>query len=214
MRVLAINIAKRQKIEYRARWIETGIFKSPVVGAIPVAKDGFAGDIQVDRKNHGGRDKAVYAYTRENYGYWESLHGIQEYPPGQFGENLTVSGMPDESIHIGDIFTVGQSAMQVTQPRVPCFKLGIKFGNPGFVADFLASGRTGFYLRVLEEGLVQADDVIMLREADPRRVSIRNAMRAWMSGPAQPEWIDKVLAVNALSDAWRKDLTQRLKKIP
>lgn len=214
MRVLAINIAKVQTIEYRGRWIETGIFKSPVPGAIPVAKDGFAGDVQVDRKNHGGRDKAVYAYTRENYRHWESVHGVQEYPPGQFGENLTVTDMPDDGVHLGDIFTVGQSVMQVTQPRVPCFKLGIKFGNPRFVADFLVSGRTGFYLRVLEEGLVQAGDAIILREADPLRVSICDAMHAWISGPTQPKWIDKVLAVNALSAAWRNDLIQRLKNNP
>lgn len=212
MRVLAINIAKVQTVEYRGRWIETGIFKSPSVGAVPVVRDGFEGDVQVDRKNHGGWDKAVYAYTQENYRHWESVHCVQEYPHGQFGENLTVTGMPDDGIHVGDIFSVGQSVMQVTQPRVPCFKLGIKFGNPRFVADFLVSGRTGFYLRVLEEGLMQAGDTVLLREADPRRVSIRDAMHAWISGPTQQEWIEKVLAINALSAAWRNDLTQRLKK--
>jgi MOSC domain-containing protein YiiM len=212
MRVLSINIAKAQKVEYQGRWIETGIFKSPILGTVPVERDGFDGDVQVDRKNHGGRDKAVYAYTQENYRHWETLHGVHEYPHGQFGENLTVMGMPDDGIHIGDIFTVGQSVMQITQPRVPCFKLGIKFGNPRFVADFLVSGRTGFYLRVLEEGLVQPGDAIILRVADPLRVSISDAMHAWISGPAQLEWIEKVLAINALSAAWRNDLTKRLKK--
>jgi MOSC domain-containing protein YiiM len=177
-------------------------------------RNGFLGDAQVDRKNHGGPDKAIYVYTAENYRHWEHLHGVPEYPHGQFGENLTVTGLPDEAVHIGDIFAIGRAVMQVTQPRVPCFKLGIKFGNPRFVADFLASGRTGFYCRVLEAGWVRTGDAITLETADPGRLSVRDAMHALISGPEQADWIAKVLAIDALSAAWRVDLTQRRKQHP
>ena len=213
MHVHAISLAQAPRhLPYRGNQVATGIYKSPVATPVRVTAQGFAGDLQVDRKNHGGPDKAVYAYTLENHHYWATTRGEPAYPPGQFGENLTVTGMPDERVHIGDIFRIGASLMQVTQPRVPCFKLGLKFGDPGFVREFLASGRTGFYLRVLEEGIVASGDPIMLQQADPQQVSIRDAMRALLTGSEQWAWREKVLAVPSLSAAWREDLAKRLPK--
>ncbi len=214
MRVFAINTGVARQIHYRGRLVSTGIYKTPVEGPVMVHAEGFSGDVQVDRDHHGGPDKAVYAYTRENHRYWAAARREPDYPPGQFGENLTVTGMPDETVHIGDIFRIGASLMQVTQPRVPCYKLGVKFGDAGLVGEFLVSGRTGFYLRVLEAGIVQAGDPITLFAPDPSQVCIRDAMKALQHGPQRRSWIGRVLSLEALSDAWRADLTKRLNADP
>lgn len=211
MQVLAVNLGRSHPLQYRGKTVATGIFKMPVAGSVSVTVEGLTGDVQIDRRHHGGPDKAVYAYTVENHRYWAAHLGTPDFPPGHFGENLTVDGMPDEAVCIGDVFRVGSCLMQVSQPRVPCFKLGLKFGDPGFVAEFLKSGRTGFYLRVLAVGEVCAGDAVSLAEQDPLRVSVRDAMRAMLNGPDRREWIERVLAVSALSMAWREDLAQRLK---
>jgi MOSC domain-containing protein YiiM len=208
MELLAISLSEPKKVAYKGRWIETGIYKEPVRGSIRLNESGLEGDGQADLKNHGGPDKAVYAYTLENYRYWEQELG-RDLPFGQFGENFTVCGMPDEAVNIGDIFRIGEVKVQVTQPRVPCFKLGIKMGDPGFVARFHHSGRVGFYLRVLQEGAVTAGDPIELLEADPAQLCISVAMLALTKGPRQQEIISRALAISALSQAWREDLQKR-----
>lgn len=209
MELLAISLAVPRQIEHRQRLISTGIYKQPVAGPVQATTLGIAGDVQVDRENHGGPDKAIYAYTVENYGYWETELGEGGFPYGQFGENFTVSGMPDEIVHVGDQFRIGQILVQVTQPRVPCYKLGIKMGDPGFVARFAHSGRVGFYLRVLEPGEVRAGEPIVRVKDDPERLNIRDCMLARIPGPRQREIIDQALRVDALSEAWRTDLEQR-----
>jgi MOSC domain-containing protein YiiM len=205
MRLLAISLSGLRKVPYRGRWIETGIYKEPVEGAVRVGVCGLEGDGQADLKNHGGPDKAIYVYTLENYRHWEQELG-RPLSFAQFGENLTVCGMPDEAVHIGDVFRIGSVQVQVTQPRVPCFKLGIKMDDPGFVARFHDSGRVGFYLRVLREGTITADDTIELLAPDPAQLSIREAMLARIKGPRQQEIIRRALAITALSGAWRRDL--------
>ncbi|HUL13917.1 MAG TPA: MOSC domain-containing protein [Methylococcaceae bacterium] len=208
MELLAINLSGLKKVAYKDRWIDTGIYKEPVQGAIRLTECGLEGDGQADLKNHGGPDKAVYVYTLENYRYWEWELG-RDLPFGQFGENFTVTGMPDEAVHIGDIFRIGEVKVQVSQPRVPCFKLGIKMEDPAFVGRFHHSGRVGFYLRVLQQGVVTAGDAIELLEAYPAKLSIGEAMLALNKGPRQREIIDRALEIPALSDAWRQDLQKR-----
>lgn len=210
MQVLSVNVSIAKRLRHGDREIETGIDKQAVTGPVSVATGGLAGDVQVDRKHHGGIDKAVYVYTEENRRYWAEQRNEAVSPPGRFGENLTVTGMPDGNVHIGDVFAIGSTVLQVTQPRVPCHKLGIQFGEPEFVGAFLVSGRAGFYLRVLEEGIVEAGDMIRLVRPDPASVSIRDAMQALIKGPHQVEWMRRALTVAALSDAWRQDLTRRL----
>ena len=211
MRVLSVNISQLIRVPYKGEPLETGIFKKPVgSAAVSVTIEGLAGDAQADRKHHGGKDKAVYVYSLENQLHWAGIRGEAAYPPGHFGENLSVSGMTDDVVHIGDIFAVGSTIMQVTQPRVPCYKLGIVFGDPAFVGEFLISGRTGFYLRVLEAGSVRRGDDIRQVSSDPLAVTIRDAMHALIKGPKQQEWIRRVLAVQGLSEAWRQDLSNRL----
>jgi MOSC domain-containing protein YiiM len=208
--ILSVNLGRLERIPLQDRMIKTGIYKFPVAGPVQVTKEGLVGDTQVDRKNHGGPDKAIYVYTEENYQHWATARGEANYGHGHFGENLTVNGLEDHAVYIGDIFSAGETILQITQPRVPCFKLGLKFGDPDFVSTFLTSGRTGFYLRVIQEGMIRSGDTIQLLSQDSRSVAVNNAMRALIKHPDQRRWIDKVLAVDALSSAWRDDLSRRL----
>lgn len=208
MQLLAISLSGRQTLEFRGRRAETGICKQPVEGPVQATACGLVGDTQVDRENHGGADKAIYAYAEENYRYWERELG-RPLPYGQFGENLAVAGMPDEAVHIGDIFRIGEVECQVTQPRVPCFKLGLRMEEPGFVGRFHHSGRVGFYLRVLKEGRLRPGDPIERLAEDPGQLSIRDAMLALNKNPRQQEIIRRALAIPALSQAWRDSLRKK-----
>lgn len=213
MNVIAIHRALTPSvIEFAGRTTRTGLCKTPVSGSIAVGLEGLEGDIQVDRANHGGPDKALYVYTLENYRHWERLLNSDPLTPGTFGENLTVTAMPDHDISIGDQFRIGPILVQVTQPRVPCFKLGLRMKDSHFVGAFLKSGRTGFYLRVLETGVLSPGDTIRCESRDTGRVTIDYATRALLKGPHQQETIQKVLSVAALSEAWRQDLEKRLEK--
>ena len=210
MQLLAISISEVKRIEYQGRETLTGICKQNIGGPVSVTKDGMEGDCQADPVNHGGVDKAVYAYAAENYRFWEQELGKQ-LPYGQFGENLAVSGLTDELVHIGDIFKIGPVEVQVTQPRVPCFKLGMRMEDAGFVRRFHHSGRVGFYLRVLKEGRLSPGDTIERLHADAGQLSIRDAMLALNKNPRQQEIISRALAIPALSQAWRESLMKKQK---
>ncbi len=212
-KIISINLAKPGTMVYRDRIIATGIHKQPVTRPVLVGVEGLEGDVQVDRANHGGPDKAVYAYTHENYPYWASAMGHPGYTCGHFGENLTLTGMPDESVHIGDIWQIGPVITQVTQPRVPCFKLGIKMDDAGFVERFLHSGRVGFYLRILAGGYLEAGQTLRCLETGPSRLSIRDAMLAIVKNSRQSDIIRQALSIPALSGAWRQDLQKRLETL-
>ncbi|NJD06468.1 MAG: MOSC domain-containing protein [Methylococcaceae bacterium] len=208
MNLLTISVGIVEWVTDGDRQVPTGIYKRPVDGAQQVTVNGLAADEQADLENHGGPDKAIYAYTLENYNYWRTELG-REFGPGQFGENFTVTGMPDEAVHIGDVFRCGALLLQVTQPRVPCFKLGIRMGDKAFVGRFHHSGRVGFYLRVLETGSVEAGTAIEPVRRDPAALNIRDAMLALTKGPRQQEIIAQALAIEALSEAWRQSLRKR-----
>jgi len=208
--VISISISGLRQLEHQGRKAQTGICKEPVAGPVYVSMEGIEGDAQADRENHGGADKAVYAYAVENYRFWEQALG-RALPFGQFGENLAVTGLTDDVVHIGDIFRVGAVAVQVTQPRVPCFKLGMRMGDAGFVGRFHHSGRVGFYLRVLQEGALNPGEPIQRLDADPGRLSIQDAMLALNKNPRQQEIIARALAIPALSQAWRDSLEKKRK---
>jgi MOSC domain-containing protein YiiM len=208
MQLLAISLSGRQTLSFGGRQAETGICKQPVQGPIQATALGLVGDTQVDLENHGGADKAIYAYTEENYRFWEQTLG-RSLPYGQFGENLAAKGMPDAAVHIGDIFRIGAVECQVTQPRVPCYKLGLRMEDPGFVRRFRHSGRVGFYLRVLKEGALQAGDAIERLHEDPGQLSIQDAMLALDKNPRQQDIIRRALAIPALSQAWRDSLEKK-----
>ena len=159
--VVSVNIGKARVVEWQGRKFATGIFKIPVGGAVRVETLGLHGDVQADLTAHGGREKAVYAYPSEHYEYWkEQLRADLRW--GMFGENLTTQGLLEESVHTGDSFQVGSAELIVTQPRFPCYKVGMKFDSMEMVKRFQVSGRSGFYLAVLKAGDIAAGDQIKL----------------------------------------------------
>jgi len=158
-RVVSLNVGDVREIEWHGQLVTTGIWKYPVSGRVALRGVNFAGDDQADRTVHGGPDKAVYAYAREDYDFWREELGI-DMPPGTFGENLTVERLDLTHAMVGDRWRVGSTLLEVAQPRLPCFKLGIRMGDARFPKRFQAAGRMGAYLRVVEEGDVGAGDEI------------------------------------------------------
>lgn len=210
MQVISINVSQPIDVEYRGEMVSTGIFKLPVKTRLKATATGLELDGQADLKVHGGVDKALYAYSVDNYPHWASELGLAELPYGQFGENLTVNGMTDDVVHIGDTYRIGALVAQVSQPRVPCYKLGLRVGSAKFSKQFMKSGRVGFYLRVLEEAEIGAGDCIEKLDDDPIALSVQQSMLALYKGPQQKQIIDRALQITALSKAWRLDLIKRL----
>jgi MOSC domain-containing protein YiiM len=170
-RLLSIQVARPLAIRHMDREVRTGIFKLPVVGPVMVRQLNIDGDEQGDLTVHGGVDKAVYCYPSEHYAPW-SLELGRELPHGTFGENLTVSGLLEPDLHSGDVLSLGGAVLQVSQPRFPCYKLGIKIGDQRFVKRFQVSGRSGFYCRVLQEGLIEPGQPISIVERDESQPTI------------------------------------------
>src|SRR5262245_11598118 len=164
MTLVSVNVSLPKHVEFDGRTVSTSIFKEPTNGPVFVRRLSLTGDWPADLRFHGGSNKAVYAYPLEHYAFWSSELGRDDLHPGQFGENLTLQGLTEDLARLGDHYRVGSALLEVTQPRYPCFKLGIKMGDPHFPRRFLASGRTGYYLRVLEEGEVSAGDTVELVE--------------------------------------------------
>lgn len=162
MKLVSLNVGTPREVTLKNRTITTGIFKEPVQGRVMLRRLNIDGDKQADLSVHGGADKAVYVYPKEHYEYWRQKLPNMELPWGMFGENFTTEGLLEDAVRIGDRFRIGTAEVKVTQPRLPCYKLGIKFGRADMVKRFLASGHTGFYLAVLREGLVGAGDTIEL----------------------------------------------------
>ena len=166
MRVISVNVSLPKTVEWQGRTVTTAIFKEPVEGRIAIRRTGLAGDRQADPAVHGGPKKAVYAYPSEHYPFWRRELERVDLPWGSFGENLTTEGLREDAVHIGDRLHLGSTLLRVTQPRLPCYKLGIRFGRDDVIRRFLASGRSGFYLAVLTEGDVAVGDRIELIRAE------------------------------------------------
>jgi MOSC domain-containing protein YiiM len=158
MKLISIQIGRPRKVKWRLRTVTTGIFKEPVSGRLILRRDNLEGDEQADLRVHGGWDKAVYVYPSEHYAFWRAKLDMPM-THGMFGENFTTEGLDESTVCIGDRFRIGSAVVEVTQPRVPCYKLAVRFGRPDMPRQFHASGRCGFYLAVLKEGHVGADDV-------------------------------------------------------
>jgi MOSC domain-containing protein YiiM len=205
-----VNVALPRDVRFGDAVVTTGIQKRAVPGPVSLGTTNLEGDGQADLRHHGGPDKAVYAYTQESISYWERELGGGGLSPGAFGENFTVEGMTDDAVCLGDVYRVGGAVVQATQPRVPCDKLGLAFGDPRFVKRFLRSGRTGFYLRVLEEGVVEAGDDIERIERGAERVSIADLLTLRFFDARNRKAIETVLASRALSQAWRDEFSDLL----
>jgi len=210
MRLLSVNVSLPREVAHGRRTVSTGIFKEPVGGRVMLRRLNLDGDGQADLVNHGGPHRAAYAYTVENYDHWRRELGRDDLAFGQFGENFTVRGMPEDEVRVGDVFSVGGALVEVSQPRPPCFKLGIKMGLPTFPKLFLASGRVGFYLRVLEEGKVGAGDEFALEERDPEGMPVREVSRLLFFDPENLEGAARALRMRALSPGWRESFEARL----
>jgi MOSC domain-containing protein YiiM len=209
MELLSVNVAKPREVGYRGRRVETGIFKEPVEGRLMLRRLNLDGDGQADLDHHGGLFRAAYVYTFENFEHWKEVLGLRELGFGKFGENFTVTGMPEDEVCIGDVFRVGGAVVQATQPRPPCYKLGIRMGRPAFPKQFLSSGRVGFYLRVLEEGEVGAGDEITLVEAHPERMSVREVINLLYFDRDNREGAGRAAGIEALTPRWREIFAER-----
>jgi MOSC domain-containing protein YiiM len=216
MKLLSLNCGLPREVVWHGTNVTTSIFKEAVTGRVALRKLNLDGDRQSDLRVHGGEHKAVYCYPIEHYAYWrEELPG-RDLPMGAFGENFTMDGGPDEdSTYIGDRFSVGTAEVVVTQPRLPCYKLGIRFGNDEMVKWFLASGRTGFYLAVTHEGEVGAGDEMRLigREADSIPVSaITRLYLAKTYGEDDLRQVERARELSALPDSWKQWLWERAQR--
>ena len=213
MKLLSVNVSAVKEIPHQGRTVTTGIFKKPVARRVMVRRLNIDGDDQADRRVHGGFDMAVYAYPHEHYAFWERELDREGFPYGQFGENLTVSGLSEETIRVGDTYRIGGALLQATQPRIPCYKLVICMEQgPDFAARFQQSGRMGFYFRVLEEGEIGAGDAIELVERDEDSATIAEFIRVYLHDSHDPASLRRVLASRDLGDAWRLYVEKMLKK--
>jgi MOSC domain-containing protein YiiM len=211
MRVVSVNIGLPRTVRWKGREVTTAIFKEPIEGRVPIRGLNLDGDRQADLTVHGGPAKAVYVYPLEHYAFWREELEDDELPFGAFGENLTVEGLPLENdAAIGDRFRVGSAELVVTQPRLPCYKLGLRFGREDMVKRFLASGRTGYYLAVELEGDVAAGDRVERLARHPAQISVEEITRVFASDRSDLAALERLVALDALPDDWRSYFARRL----
>ena len=211
MKLLSIQVGLPREVTWQRRTVSTGIFKVPIEGPVMLRTLNLDGDRQADLTVHGGTHKAVYVYPSEHYAPWSAeLPGV-DLPWGSFGENFTTEGLVEDRVHIGDRYRIGEAEVVVTQPRTPCFKLGIKFGDPRIVHRFLESRRSGFYLAVVREGRVEAGDPVELLGEDPNGVTVDEVNRFFLG-----EWDDDALAralkSDGLPEAWKAYLLRQFER--
>jgi len=210
MKIISINVSLPRLVSIQGTQVETGIFKTPVSGPVAVNELNLEGDGQADLSVHGGPDKAVCVYPWEHILYWQETLQRDDLGPGSFGENLTIEGLSESDVAIGDEFASGSARFLVTQPRLPCFKLALALGLPSFPKTFLESGRTGFYLRVLEEGTIEAEDAIYsLPSRERERVTIAEFVEIYRAKYATRDESRKILGLAALPDDWKAWLTRK-----
>jgi len=176
-RVLSVNVGEVREVEWQGRRITSAIWKSPVLGRVALRGVNFIGDDQADRTVHGGRDKAVYAYSREDYDYWRDAEAVAT-APGLFGENLTMEGVELSTVIAGERWTIGSTVLEATQPRLPCFKIGMRMDDPHFPRRFMAAGRMGAYFRIVQEGDVGASDIVQVTHRPAHGVTLRTMVEA------------------------------------
>ena len=214
IKVLSVNVGLPRQMVSAGRTVTTGIFKTPVAGRVKVHKLNLEGDAQADLSVHGGPNKAVYAYPSEHYAFWKREFPGMALPWGMFGENLTLEGLLEDEAHIGDRFRIGTAVLMVTQPRTPCYKLGMKFGREDMEARFLASGRTGFYFAVIEEGEMGKGDNIKLIEQGKNQIGISTILRLYFDREhPDAALIRQVLQIDALPSGWRRHFLKMLEEL-
>lgn len=215
MNLVSVNTGLPRDVTWHGRVVTTGIFKHPVEGRVALRRLNLDGDGQADLTVHGGEYKAVYCYPVEHYAYWQRELAGTDVTIAMFGENFTTEGLMEDDTHIGDEFAIGSATVVVTQPRLPCYKLGVRFQSDLMVKRFLASGRTGFYLAVVREGTVGAGDEISIVARDPQAVPVSEITRLYVSktyNESDAGSVERALKVAALPDSWKDHLRDRLRK--
>ena len=213
MKLVSVNVGRPKTVPWKSQTVTTGIFKSPVDGPLALGKHNLDGDQQADLSVHGGPTKAVYVYPNQHYAYWRGELPDVELGWGHFGENFTVDGMDEESICIGDEFRVGTARVVVTEPRMPCINLSVRFGRADMLKRFLHSQRTGFYFGVVEEGQVQAGDALELLSKHPDGLTVADVTRLYTTEKGNVALLKKAIAVTALPNSWSGYFEHRLHKL-
>jgi MOSC domain-containing protein YiiM len=213
MKLLSINVARPRIIIAKGQRISTGIFKEPVEGPLMLRRLNLDGDRQADLRVHGGPSKAAYVYPSEHYPLWRKELPDMDLQYGMFGENFTTQGLNEVDTNIGDRFRIGGAVVMVTQPREPCFKLAAKFGRDDIIKKFLESGRSGFYLAVVEEGLVEAGQSVERIYRDENGVTIADMNRLYLHGASDAALVRRALRVEALPSGYRDYLLQELQSL-
>ena len=210
MKLISLNVGIPRQVTYKSELVTTGIFKEPIHHRTILRKLNLDGDKQADLTVHGGLNKAVYSYPVEHYGYWQKELPGMYLSWGMFGENFTTEGLFEDNVNIGDQFQIGSAIVIATQPRMPCYKLGVKFGRMDIVKRFLASGLTGIYFKVLQEGEVGAGDVIKLIRRDDNNVTVKDVIRIYSVDKDDVQTMERAIKVKDLPDGWRSHFIEQL----
>lgn len=213
MRIVSVQVGRPREVLSRGRVVTTAISKQPVAGRLLLRRLNLDGDQQADLTVHGGPDKAVYVYPVDHYPFWRTEYPAMDLPHGMFGENLTIEGLLEDDVCIGDAFRIGGAEVVVTQPRMPCFKLGVQFGHDDVLKRFLRSRRTGWYLSVAREGEIGRGDAIERLRRDPHGLTVTDLTRLYAEDRLNRDLLHRALAVPELPTAWRDYFQKRLDKL-
>jgi MOSC domain-containing protein YiiM len=208
--LLSVNVGLPREVDWHGRVVRTSIWKDPIEGPVRVGALNLEGDQQSDLSVHGGREKAVYVYPSEHYGYWKRELPGQDFPWGAFGENLTTQGLLEPDVRIGDRLRIGSAEFLVTQPRMPCFKLGVRFGRDDMVKRFLRGGRSGFYLAVLRQGAVARGDSIEFAGRDDHGITVADIASLYARDKDNQELLRRAVEAPALPEGWKEYFRERL----
>jgi MOSC domain-containing protein YiiM len=210
VQVISVNVGLPREVVWKGMTVETGIFKEPVDRPVAIGTLNLAGDQQADLTVHGGTAKAVYAYPAEHYGYWREKLPDVPFSWGRFGENVTTEGLTEDALCIGDRLRVGTAVLMVTQPRMPCYKLALRFDRDDMIKRFLTSRRSGFYFSVVEEGVVDAGSKVEILSRDPHRVAVVDIVGLFLGQANDPELLHRAMNVSALPQHWKDQLAVRV----
>lgn len=213
MKLISLNVAQPRLVLNHGEPVSTGIFKEPVTGRVMLRTLNLEGDRQADLAVHGGPTKAVYGYPSEHYEFWKRELPEMNLPWGMFGENFTTEGLFESELNIGDKLRLGAAAIMVTEPRMPCYKLGLKFGRADIIKRFLESGLSGFYFAVLQEGKVGAGDEFELVERDKHRITVRDITRLYLREKENSDLLRRAIQVEAMPEKWRDHFQKQLERL-
>lgn len=210
-KIISVNISLPKETDFKGKKTTTGIFKEPINKRIMLRTLNLDGDKQADLKVHGGINKAVYAYPVEHYGYWNKVFPKMKLPYGMFGENLTTEALMETEVNVGDVFQIGSSKVIATQPRMPCYKLGLKFGQMDILKMFLDSGFSGIYFKVLKEGEIGLGDTIRLIQRDPNHITISEIVRLYKEDKADIKTMQRAIKIKDLPEGWKQYFFEQIK---